>query len=64
MNPQRVRRCNHPKNTWKRIVKEEAMEVGKTWSEAKGITVDRIRWKHFTDTLCSRERCCRGSNRN
>jgi hypothetical protein len=45
--------------TWKRTVEEEAMEVGKTWSEIKRIAVDRIRWKSFTDALRSR-----GSNRN
>jgi hypothetical protein len=41
------------------MVEEEAMEVGKTWNEVKRIAVDWIRWKRFTDALCSR-----GSNRN
>jgi hypothetical protein len=41
------------------MVKEEAMEVWKTWSEIKRNAVDRIWWKHFTDVLCSR-----GSSRN
>jgi hypothetical protein len=26
------------------------MKVGKIWKEVKRIGVDRIRWKHFTDT--------------
>jgi hypothetical protein len=56
-NPQGARRHGHPKNTWKRAVEEEAMEVEKIWSKVKGI--DRIRWKYFTDALCST-----GSNRN
>jgi hypothetical protein len=30
-----------------------------TWSEVKRIAVDRIRWKRFTDALCST-----GSSRN
>jgi hypothetical protein len=31
-NPQGERRHGHPRKTWKRTVKEEANEGGKTWS--------------------------------
>jgi hypothetical protein len=58
-NPQGARGRGRPKKTWKRAVEEEAIELGKAWREVKRIAVDRIRWKRFTDALCSR-----GSNRN
>jgi hypothetical protein len=58
-NPQGAWWRGRPKNTWKKTVKEEIMEVAKTWSKVKRIAVNRIRWKHFMDALCSR-----GSNRN
>jgi hypothetical protein len=57
-NPQGARRRGRPKKTWKRTTEDEAMEAGKTWSEVKRLDADRIRWRCFTDALCSR-----GSNR-
>jgi hypothetical protein len=53
LEPLGARRRIHPKTTWKRAVEEEATEVGKTWSEVNRIAVDRIRWRRFTDVLCS-----------
>jgi hypothetical protein len=40
-------------------VKEEAMEMGKTWGEVTRLANNRNRWRSFTDALCSS-----GSNRN
>jgi hypothetical protein len=53
-NSQGTRRHSRPKNTWKRMIEDEVMEAGKTWSEVKRLAADRTRWRRFTDTLCSR----------
>jgi hypothetical protein len=53
-NTQGARRHDHPKETWKRTIEDEAMEAGKTWSEVKRLAVDRTQWRRFMDTLCSR----------
>jgi hypothetical protein len=33
---------------------EEDREAGKTWNEIKRLAINRIRWRSFTDALCSR----------
>jgi hypothetical protein len=44
---------NTPKEDAERTVQEDALTVGKTWSEMKTLAVDRQRWKNFTDVLYS-----------
>ena len=42
------------KEDLKKTVQEESLKVGKTWSEAKKITIDREGWKRCIDVLCSK----------
>jgi len=51
-NPQMKRRRGRPRLTWRRTVRSEALEKGKSWSEAKKMTGNRTRWRCFVDALC------------
>jgi hypothetical protein len=52
-NLQGVKRRERPKQTWKRTVVETAAKCCKTWSEVKRLVKNRVRWRCFTDALCS-----------
>lgn len=54
-NPQGARKRGRPKTTWKRTVIDEARQAEKEWTEVKALAQNRIRWRHFVDTLCSPE---------
>jgi hypothetical protein len=47
-NLQGKRRRGRPKQTWRRLVHNEALEKGKSWSEVKRMA----RWRRFVDALC------------
>jgi hypothetical protein len=51
-NPQRKRRRGRPRLTWRRTVRNEALEKGKSWSEVKRMTGNRTRLRCFVDALC------------
>jgi hypothetical protein len=51
-NPQGKRRRGRPRHTWRRSVHNEALENGKSWSEAKRMARNRTRWQCFVDALC------------
>jgi hypothetical protein len=51
-NPQGKRRRGGPRHTWRRSVHNEALENGKSWSEAKRMARNRTRWRCFADSLC------------
>jgi hypothetical protein len=51
-NPQGKSRRGRPKRTWRRLVHNEALEKGKSWSEVKRTARDRTRWRCFVDALC------------
>jgi len=42
-----------PKNTWRRMVLEEATGRKKTWAEVKCVAKYRVRWRKLVDTLSS-----------
>ena len=42
-----------PRTTWKRTIERELQKVGISWKEAKGLALDRNKWKSFTKALCS-----------
>jgi hypothetical protein len=54
-NPQGARRCGRSRKTWKKTVKEEAREAGKTY-EVKTLATNRTGWRSFTEALCSGRR--------
>jgi hypothetical protein len=47
------RKRGRPKQTWRRLVHNEALEEGKSWGEVKKLARNRIRWRRFIGTLCS-----------
>jgi hypothetical protein len=51
-NPQGVRRSGRREQTLKKTVVEEVANC-KTWSEVKRLAKIRVRWRCFTDALCS-----------
>ena len=51
-NPQGVRRGTL-KHTWKKILVEEAGKCGKTWGEVKCLAGYIVRWRCFSNGLCS-----------
>jgi hypothetical protein len=52
-NLQGHRRRGRPKRTWRRAIKDEITNTGRSWSEVKGMTGDRNAWKLFMDAMCS-----------
>jgi hypothetical protein len=52
-NPQGARKRGRLKTTWKRTVYDEIGHHGKTWGEVKALASNRVRWKTFTEDLCS-----------
>jgi hypothetical protein len=52
-NPQRYRRRDRPKRTWRRTIEDEIRNRGRSWNVVKGIAGDRNAWKLFMDALCS-----------
>jgi hypothetical protein len=42
--PQGRRKGGRPKRSWQRIMREEALAVGKTWGEIKQPGKNRVRW--------------------
>jgi hypothetical protein len=50
-NPQGASRT---RKTWEKTIEEEAAVMGKTWKEVKKLANNCIRWRCFTDSLCSR----------
>ena len=52
-NPQGKQGRGRPKNTWRRMVLEEAKGVKKTWAEIKCDAKNRVRWRILVDALCS-----------
>jgi len=51
-NPQGKRNRGRLKQTWRRLVHNEALEEGKSWGEVKKLARNRIRWRCFVDALC------------
>ena len=51
-NPQGKRRRGIPRHTWRRIVHNETLEKGKSWSEVKRVAGNITRWRCFVDALC------------
>jgi hypothetical protein len=51
-NQQGERRRGRPKQTWRRLVHNEALEERKSWGEVKKLARNRIRWQCFVDNLC------------
>jgi hypothetical protein len=51
-NPRGKRKRGRPKQTWQKLVHNEAAEKGKSWSEVKRMAGNRIRWRYFVDALC------------
>lgn len=54
-NPQRSRKRDRPKATWKRSIVKEARAEGKEWREVKALVQNKVRWRGFVDALCSQE---------
>jgi hypothetical protein len=52
-NPQEYSRRGTPKGTWRGTIEDEIRGTRRSWNEVKGIVGDRIKWKLFTDALCS-----------
>ena len=52
-NPQVTSKRDRPRKTWKRTLERELQKVGIIQEEAKGLALDRTRWKRFTKALCS-----------
>jgi hypothetical protein len=42
-----------PKTTWKRMVYDKTGHHGMTWGEVKVLALNCVRWKIFTEDLCS-----------
>jgi hypothetical protein len=51
-NPQGKQKTGRPKQTWRRLVHNEALEEGKSWGEVKELARNRIRWWRFVGALC------------
>jgi hypothetical protein len=51
-NLQGKRRRERPRHTWRRSVRNEALEKGKSWSEVERMAGNRTRWRCFVDALC------------
>lgn len=52
-NPQGSRRRGRPRLTWRRKVENELTKANSTWTYAKQLAENRIRWKAFVSALCS-----------
>jgi hypothetical protein len=52
-NPQGKRKRGRLNRSWQRTIQEEALVAGKTWGEVKQLSKNRVRWRHFINTLCS-----------
>jgi hypothetical protein len=52
-NPQGKRGRWRPRNTWRRMVLEEAKGVNKTWAEIKTDAKTRVRWRILVEAPCS-----------
>jgi hypothetical protein len=52
-NPQGKRGRWRPKNTWRRMVLEEAKGMKKTWAEIKCDAKNRVRRRILVDAVCS-----------
>jgi hypothetical protein len=52
-NPQGARERGQRETTWKRTVCDKIGHRGKTWGEVKALASNRVRWKAFTEALCS-----------
>jgi hypothetical protein len=52
-NPQGVRRRGRPRTTCKRKIDEETNRMGKRWKTVKELSRNRLRWRNFTEALCS-----------
>ena len=50
-NPQGSRRQGRPKTTWRRTVIQEC--GGKSFGELRNLAKGRVRWKIYTDSICS-----------
>jgi len=51
-NPRGQRKRGRPKQTWRRLVHNEALGEGKSWGEVTQLARNEIRWRRFVDTLC------------
>lgn len=52
-NPQGSRAKGRPKITWRRSIKKEIEEHGRTWREIKAMARNRVRFRQFVEALCS-----------
>jgi hypothetical protein len=52
-NPQSNRGRGIPRNTWRRMVLEEAKGVKKTWAGIKSDAKNRVWWRNLVEALCS-----------
>ena len=53
LEPNRKKKEGGPKNTWQRIVTDEAKKTGKSWSQITKLAKDRRGWRRFVNELCS-----------
>lgn len=51
LNLQGQRRRGHRRITWKRIRKQDASKVGRSWGGMKALAVNRDRWRCFVEVL-------------
>jgi hypothetical protein len=51
-NPQAKQKKGRPKQMWRRLVHNEALEEGKSWGEVKKLARNRIRWRRFVGAVC------------
>ena len=52
-NPQGKQGRGRLRNTWRRMVLEEAKGVNKNWEEIKTDSKNRVRWRILVEALCS-----------
>jgi len=52
LKPAGEKRRERPGLTWRRTIRNEAVEKGKSWNEVKRMAGSRTRWRCFVDALC------------
>lgn len=53
-SPQGRRGIGRPRQTWRRSLQQDLQTQDRSWGEIKSIAENRVRWRAFTDALCSR----------
>lgn len=55
-NPQGTRRRGRPSKTWRRTINQELEAANATWNDARMTAGNRVRWRAFSEALCSHRR--------